>query len=237
MSEELDRLWVLRSLDEEVATLRASVARFPVERSTLAQRLAAERARLEALKQRFAEVQKARRQLEKDAEVITEQERKFLSQLPAIKKNEEYTALLHEISVAREKRSIVETEILLKLEDEERVQGERPTLEGGLREVERETAERLKALEAGEAREREALAALEARRAAEIERLSTATRARYERVSSSRDGRAVVPILKGACGGCYRGQPPQVLQEARRRDRLITCEGCGRLLIWPPDPA
>ena len=44
-------------------------------------------------------------------------------------------------------------------------------------------------------------------------------------------------ILKGACGGCFRNQPPQLLQDARRRDRLLVCEGCGRLLVWPPDAA
>ena len=76
---------------------------------------------------------------------------------------------------------------------------------------------------------------IEARREKHIAGLPPGTRSRYERIVQSRDGRAVVAILKGACGGCFRNQPPQVLQEARRRDRLLVCEGCGRLVIWPPD--
>jgi uncharacterized metal-binding protein len=28
-----------------------------------------------------------------------------------------------------------------------------------------------------------------------------------------------------------------VLQEARRGDRLLVCDGCGRLLVHPPDGA
>jgi hypothetical protein len=28
-----------------------------------------------------------------------------------------------------------------------------------------------------------------------------------------------------------------VIQEARRGDRLLTCDGCGRLLVWPPEAA
>ena len=32
-------------------------------------------------------------------------------------------------------------------------------------------------------------------------------------------------------------KPPQVLQEARKRDRLLICEGCGRLLLLPPEDA
>jgi len=65
--------------------------------------------------------------------------------------------------------------------------------------------------------------------------IPASTRVRYERVHQMRGGLAAVAIVKGACGGCYRGQPPQVLQEARKRDRVIICEGCGRLLIWPPE--
>jgi predicted nucleic acid-binding Zn-ribbon protein len=47
----------------------------------------------------------------------------------------------------------------------------------------------------------------------------------------------VVPIVKTACGGCFRTQPPQVLQEARRHDRVLVCDGCGRLLVMPPEGA
>ncbi|TMQ68855.1 MAG: hypothetical protein E6K80_13650 [Candidatus Eisenbacteria bacterium] len=68
-------------------------------------------------------------------------------------------------------------------------------------------------------------------------RLPATTRSRYERIRQSRDGRAVVPIVKGSCGGCFRGQPPQMLQEARRGDRALICDGCGRILIWPPEGA
>ena len=67
--------------------------------------------------------------------------------------------------------------------------------------------------------------------------LPPSTRSRYERIRGSREGRAVVPIIKGACGGCYRGQSPQTLQEARRGDRILLCDGCGRMLIWPPEGA
>ena len=235
MSEDIDQLWALRTLDEEVVERTAELVRFPEERRTLEQRVKSERARLEELKARLASAQVARRQIEKDIEVLVEQERKFQSQLPAVKKNEEYTALLHEISATRQKRSDQETRVLLQLEEEEQIQAERPRVEAALKQAERESAERVAALEAAEATDRERLEGLESQRRGHIERLSAPVRSRYERVRASRDGRAVVPISKGACGGCFRAQPPQMLQEARRRDRLLSCEGCGRLLIWPPD--
>jgi hypothetical protein len=152
-----------------------------------------------------------------------------------VKKNEEYSALLSEIAGAKRKRSDRETDLLVLMEEEDRQVGEKPALEKALAGVEREASERLASFAAEEAREREAVAGIEAERASLTAQLPPALRSRYERIRASREGRAVVPIVKGSCGGCYRGQPPQALQEARRGDRLITCDGCGRLLIWPPE--
>lgn len=234
MSEELDHLWALHELDEEVSAVTATLDRFPEQRASLERRLETERGRLRELDERVRGMQTERRKFEQDAEAMGAQERKFQSQLPAVKKNEEYTALLHEIATARAKRSDLETEVLLRLEAEEQAMGERPAVEREVKSLEAEVDERMRAIESEEGTDRERLASLEARRAIELGALPAAVRTRYERIHGSREGRAVVPILKGACGGCFRAQPPQVLQEARRRDRLLACEGCGRLLLWPP---
>jgi hypothetical protein len=235
VSDEVDRLWTLHGLDEEAGGLRAALARFPEQRRELEQRVAEAKARLEQGKVRLAELQKDRRDLERQAGELVEQERRFANQLLSVKKNEEYTALLHEIEATKRKRSDLETEILVRLDEEDREQRERPALERALQAAEQEGVDRRRTIDAEEAREHGKLGVLEARREANLAQLPPPTRARYERVHASRDGRAVVPIVKGACGGCYRGQPPQVLQEARRRDRMLSCDGCGRILVWPPD--
>jgi hypothetical protein len=237
MSEEIDRLWTLMGLDEEALAVRQVMARFPEQRRELEHRVVEARQRLEQAKSRLVEAQKVRRDLEREAAALGDAERRFQQQLPAIKKNEEYTALLHEIEATRQKRSELETKILLRMEEEEREQHERPALDLALKTAEGEAATRAKEIDAGEAAEREKLGALDARREANLRDLPPATRSRYERVHGSRDGRAVVAILKGACGGCFRTLPPAVLQEARRRDRMMSCEGCGRLMVWPPSEA
>jgi hypothetical protein len=234
MSDEIDRLWTLAGLDEEAHAVRLALARFPGQRRELEQRVVEARERLERAKARHAELQKQRKALEVEAGALNDQERKFQSQLPAVKKNEEYTALLHEIEATRQKRSALETDILTRMDEEERVHRERPELERALKTAEQEAAARAQTLAEEEAGEQRKLGAIEARREANVKDLPAPTRARYERVHASRDGRAVVAILKGACGGCYRAQPPAVLQEARRRDRMLSCEGCGRLIVWPP---
>lgn len=237
MSDEIDRLWALHGLDEQVSSLKNDLARFPAERQAAEQRLASDRARLEVVKGRMAELQKARRALEKDIESLGEQERKFLGQQAMVKTNAEFQALTHEIALTRQKRSDLETGVLLKMEEEEAAAAEKPKAEAALKEAEADVAGRVARVDAEESTLRERLAALEAERAAHMSGLPAVTRTRYERVLQMRDGKAVVPLREGSCGGCFRKQPPQALVDARRRDRVLSCDGCGRLVVWPPDQA
>jgi predicted nucleic acid-binding Zn-ribbon protein len=235
MTEEIEALWNLRGLDERLVALQAALKRHPADRLSLESRLAGERAKLEGFKKQTGDLQLKHRQVEKDIEALQQEERKFQSQLPMVKKNEEYTALLHEISDRKAKRSERETDLLMLMEDEQRILGEVPTLQKALDAIQTETQGRLQAIAGEEQREREEASELERQRQLLVVRLPALMRSRYERIRASLDGRAVVPIIKGSCGGCFRGQPPQMLQEARRGDRAINCDGCGRLLIWPPE--
>ncbi|MBU2913632.1 MULTISPECIES: zinc ribbon domain-containing protein [Reichenbachiella] len=45
-----------------------------------------------------------------------------------------------------------------------------------------------------------------------------------------RNGLAVVPVKRGACGGCFNVVPPQKQAEIREKKKLIVCEHCGRVL-------
>jgi uncharacterized protein len=132
MSEEIDRLWALLDLDEQAAGVREILARFPEQRRELEHRIVEARQRLEQAKARVVESQKQRRELEREAGGLGDQERRFQQQLPSIKKNDEYTALLHEIEGVRRKRSEIETQVLERMEEEEREQWERPDLERAL---------------------------------------------------------------------------------------------------------
>ncbi|MES2774654.1 MAG: C4-type zinc ribbon domain-containing protein [Bacteroidota bacterium] len=54
----------------------------------------------------------------------------------------------------------------------------------------------------------------------------------YERIRKSyRNGLAVVPVEREACGGCFNAVPPQRQSEIRLRKKVIVCENCGRILV------
>ena len=56
--------------------------------------------------------------------------------------------------------------------------------------------------------------------------------ASYDRIRKTyRNGLAVVPVLRDACGGCFNAIPPQKQSEIKQRKKIIVCENCGRILI------
>ncbi|MBR3519637.1 MAG: hypothetical protein K6F48_00900 [Paludibacteraceae bacterium] len=62
------------------------------------------------------------------------------------------------------------------------------------------------------------------------ERLLTA----FKRIrKNARNGLAVVPVERDACGGCFNKIPPQRQLDIRIRKKIIVCEYCGRILIDP----
>ncbi|MCK5846656.1 MAG: hypothetical protein KAG84_04400 [Bacteroidales bacterium] len=53
----------------------------------------------------------------------------------------------------------------------------------------------------------------------------------YKRIRDNmRNGLAVVPIGRDACGGCFNKIPPQRQLDIRTHKKIIVCEYCGRIL-------
>jgi uncharacterized protein len=54
----------------------------------------------------------------------------------------------------------------------------------------------------------------------------------YDRIRKNyRNGLAVVPVERDACGGCFNAIPPQRQSEIKQRKKIIVCENCGRILV------
>jgi predicted nucleic acid-binding Zn-ribbon protein len=234
VTDELRHHWALHLLDEEAVGHAAERAKLPEARRVQETRLAAETRKVEANAKKAADLLARRRALERDAAAFEAQEKKFRAQLDAVTDQKQYEAVQHEIATAAGKRGDLETEVLEILEAEEALAAERPGLEAAFEKAKHETGEQIARLDAEDARLAAALAALDAKRTEAEQPLEPAARSRYEKVRASRAGRAVVAVVNGACGGGARTLTPHAQQDARKRDRLLVCDGCGRMMMLPP---
>ena len=54
----------------------------------------------------------------------------------------------------------------------------------------------------------------------------------YDKIRGNfRNGLAVVPVVRDACGGCFYAIPPQKQSEIKQHKKIIACENCGRILV------
>lgn len=50
---------------------------------------------------------------------------------------------------------------------------------------------------------------------------------------NARNGLGIVPIQRGACGGCFNKIPPQKQMDIKLGKKITVCEYCGRIMVDP----
>lgn len=234
MNDELRQHWALRTLDDEAARLASDQAKIPALRRMHETRVTAARRALEVGDARAASANQQRRALERDIAAFDVQEKRFEQQLAAVTDQKQFEAVQHEIAAVRAKRSDIETTALEQLEIEEQCAAEGPSLAAVLERATQEASAANAAWDAEEAAARARTTDLDVQREAISANLSQSARNAYTRLRGARDGRAIAAIENGACGACFHSLSPHAAQEARKRERLLPCDGCGRLLMLAP---
>ena len=227
----LDKLLELQKMDTTIARLEREVRVIPQQIQALEARLTGARASLNQSRTEADQIQKDRRAKERELDDVTLNIKKKQARLFEIKTNEEYSAVLKEVEVLKQKSSKLEEEILELLERADAVAKT-------VAEAEKE----FKATEAlcqKERAEKEAqlstlgkdLTDLRDSRKAQASRLDSALLQQYTRLVKLR-GVAVVAVKDGSCTGCGIALPPQTYSEVRRNDRMFTCSSCSRVIYF-----
>lgn len=77
----------------------------------------------------------------------------------------------------------------------------------------------------------DALRELDAKIAELEDRLDPAVRERYRRLMGAR-GRALVPVIRGICYGCFMAVPAEMALSRGANEALLWCQNCGRFLYF-----
>jgi hypothetical protein len=231
MKEVIEGLGRLDAIDRRLRELQRERAGLPEERARAEEAVKAVRKDLgdvEAEIQRSSLARKAAEgEIERNAEAIGRHE----VQKNLVKTQREYDALNAEIGILRAKNAALSDAAFEEMDRSEELEVRRRALRTDLagREEDRKKTEAEL-----EARGRECEAAIGAvgeERKAAAALLPPAVLGRYEKIRSGKDGVALARIDRDACEVCYRSIPPQRIIEIKKLDKLVTCEGCGRILL------
>jgi uncharacterized protein len=232
LNEELSRLISLQEIDVEIKRLKDEIAMLPVRRQELEQGFSGSVKEYFDLKQQFETAQNERRQFESELEEEQEKHQKFKNDLMKATNEREYTTAVREIDVARKAISSLETEILKLMEKMEKldvqIKERTPEIDSRRVEIDRQLAEWSEKASVNQQR----LEALLAGRGPALEALAPNARATYLRLSRMRSGFALAEARNYSCLACRMKIRPQVFNDIRRGETIITCESCGRILYF-----
>ncbi len=233
MNSDLKQLIRLQAIDLSIQELRARVDKFPGISKALDEKLKSAQAGLDSTKEKAKSNQGTRKKLESEIATIEGKISKYRDQMMAVKTNDEYRALQHEIEHAQTAIRKIEDDILNLMMEAETAQTDIKTAETRLKEDQVKATEERKQLEEENKRDLTALESYLKERKEIQAAVSSDLILQYDRVRKHRGGIGVAPARNEVCEICQVRIRPQVFQEIRKNSQIIACDACQRILYDP----
>jgi predicted nucleic acid-binding Zn-ribbon protein len=239
LDASLAALIALQALDTAADAARRRLAELPAAEQAVDVRVTEATKAADAVKAELSSNQQIRRQFEKDVAAVDVRLARFDDHKAAVKTNQEYTALLHEIATAKQEKDGLEEKILVQMESADELARKLKSAEAALAKARQEGD----ATRAALAAERRTLDADITRLAAERKDKTAGVDARalalYEQLLKARRGLAVAAVTTAICNACHVRLRPTVEQQVRRNDGIVQCDSCQRILYFqgPASPA
>lgn len=232
MQNDIEMLLKLQVIDYDLGELERSKEYIPDMMENLRREIQETEDLYKSTEKGLSESKVAQKNLELEVTVKQEELKKLQGQMMSIKTNKEYDALISQIDVVKETINEKETQILELLEKTEKLETNIDDYKKRAEETKEQNEKQLMVLQEKMDSVGTKISMKEGERDNIAVRVPKRTMSIYERVRKNRGGDVVVPVRKRACGACYKALPPHTIQEIKRGNHLITCDNCGRMLVW-----
>jgi predicted nucleic acid-binding Zn-ribbon protein len=237
MLPDLARLIELQDVETRAAAAAKAVADAPGRIAALDAKLDATRAAVEAAKKDLADNGTSRRSVDKDLIAAQQRLDKYKEQLMAVKTNDEYHAMQHQIEAAKREIGQHEERILELMMAADEVNARLKKAEAQLKADQASITAERSAIEKDAAVNQTAIVDLAAKRAALISQIDKSVVATFERVARVRGGIALARAEGERCVVCQVRMRPQVFNHVRQNEQILQCENCQRILYFVPPSA
>src|SRR5246500_3596836 len=202
MHPAIPHLIELQRVDHQIAVLRAELEAFPKRIRDAETKLGGARAGVASAKEAYTQVITDRKKFELDVQQWKDRARKYRDQSGAVKTNEAFKALQHEIANAEAEVAKAEDrqlEVMMATEDvDRRVKNS----EANLKQAEQSVAAERKEIETHQAAKKKELDAALAKRENALAPIPEDLRDLYERIAKRHKGTALAQVRDGQCRGC-----------------------------------
>ncbi len=241
MNPDLEKLIELQRADVELARLNAEVAALPKRVAAIEAKLAGTQGRVEGARAALKATESNRRKYESQISDLRQKISKYRDQSLAVKTNDQYRALMHEIGFAEKDITSLEDKILEGMLETENREKELKELEVELRaentEIDKEKAE----ARARTTEDEQQMAEWSAQRSRLRSAIEDHTLRHYDRVLKFR-GSGLAEVIGHKCVACQVMLRPQVFNDVKTNEHIVACDSCQRILYFilehqPPEEA
>ena len=231
MESRLHNLYALQLVDNNLDELEEMKGDLPAQTRALEAQLEQAVGQLEQLERTMRESFMSRDSADEQIIGLKQKLEKYKAQQYQVRTNREYDALTREMDTAAETIAKLEKDMGLYENRATTARDEIETARAQVEQLKAQLAEKQVQLEEiSKANEQEELKYRHEKEKLLV-RIKKADYAEYERIRRAKKGKALVPVRRGACGGCFNTVPPQKLLELRQNKKLYRCERCGRVLV------
>jgi predicted nucleic acid-binding Zn-ribbon protein len=232
VEERLTNLYKLQHIASQLDEINTLKGELPMEVSDLEDEI-------EGLKRRIQKMVDSLKEMEdeitvhkgniKESNLLIE---KYKNQLDNVKNNREFEALTKELEyqsleIQLSEKKIREAEKKMEAKNE-LIDEANKRLELKQKDLEHKKVELEEIIEKTESKEDALVKKFEKSEKLVEDRLIKA----FKKIRTrSKNGLAVVTIVRGTCGGCYNAVPPQIQIEIAQKKEIIACENCGRVIV------
>jgi uncharacterized protein len=234
MSVGLQNLVVLQELDQKVHQIQEKVKRIPQELNELDKTVQESRELLEQAQGTVEINTKERRRLEGEVEMLRQKLARYQDQRMQVKTNKEYQALLTEIQNAEREIAAREDEILERMVAADECDEKNRLALEDLRRKEAEISARKSELQAFVNEAGLQIDELERERQLLEDMIAPELLRQYRRIASARNGVALAAAKDQSCQACHVRLRPQLFNDLKMSQKIITCESCNRILYYSP---
>lgn len=228
---QVSGLRTLQDLDDEAATLRASLE--DVQRRLQgSEELDAARSTFASTQAGLADARRTQRQLDGEigilnSRIVPEEKRLYDG---SVRNPKELGNIQHEVELLKAQRATLEDQLLELMAGIETFESAHAAAEKALLRAEADWETRSSALREEETRLAASLTGAEARREAHRSGLPPRALHLYDDIRRRRGGMAVAHVQGSMCAGCRVSVPESVRRRAFQPDQLAQCPNCERIL-------
>jgi len=231
MEEIIRKLLALQDRDQKLRAFHAEQEAIPREKAAKERLIADAAARLDQARTRAKQVEVEKKTLEGEAVAKREQISRYKVQQMQTRKNEEFSALSHEIEGVEKLVSGIEDHEIELMEEAESLRPQIVVAEQTYASEKNKYEGQIAALadKAGNLKSR--IQDFEAVRTSCLADIDEDLLERYQRLFNTKNGMAVVAVEHEVCTGCHMKVTTQTIVALKAHKEIVSCPQCGRLLF------